>query len=32
MKARVTSVMKYAGPRIIVKHPVLALLHGIQSR
>ena len=29
MRTRVTAVMKYAGPRMISKHPVLALLHMI---
>jgi len=27
MKAKITAVMKYAGPRMISKHPILALLH-----
>lgn len=29
MGAKITAVMKYAGPRMILKHPVLALLHRI---
>jgi len=29
MRPMVTAVMKYAGPRMISKHPILALLHGI---
>ena len=32
MRAKVTSVMKYAGPRMISKHPILAVMHGIQGR
>jgi len=27
MRAKITAVMKYAGPRMITKHPILALLH-----
>jgi len=30
MRARVIAVMKYSGPRIILKHPILALLHGMK--
>lgn len=30
MRAKVTAVMRYAGPRMISKHPILALFHGIQ--
>jgi Nitrous oxide-stimulated promoter len=30
MRSRVTEVMKYAGPRMISKHPVLALMHAIK--
>lgn len=29
MRAKITEVMKYAGPRMISKHPILALLHMI---
>ncbi len=29
MRASVTEVMKYAGPRMITKHLILTLLHGI---
>ena len=32
MRAKVTAVMRYSGPRMISKHPILALFHGIQSR
>ena len=31
MRPRITAVMKYAGPRMISKHPVLALRHVIRS-
>lgn len=31
MRAKVTSVMRYAGPRMISKHPVLAFFHGVRS-
>ena len=31
MKSKVTSVMRYAGPRMISKHPILALFHVISS-
>ncbi len=27
MRARIKEVMKYAGPRMIYRHPILALLH-----
>lgn len=27
MRAKITAIMKYAGPRMITKHPILALLH-----
>ncbi len=30
MRSKVTSVMRYAGPRMISKHPILALFHGIR--
>ena|SRR3989338_9059240 len=29
MRAKITAIMKYAGPRMIMKHPVLALRHKI---
>jgi Nitrous oxide-stimulated promoter len=29
MRDKVSAVMKYAGPRMIAKHPILTLLHGI---
>ena len=29
MRAMVSAVMKYAGPRMISRHPILTLLHGI---
>lgn len=32
MRDRVTAVMRYAGPRIILKHPQLALFHVINFR
>jgi len=31
MRQKITSVMRYAGPRMISRHPVLALAHGIKS-
>lgn len=31
MRLKVTAVMKYAGPRMISKHPILALHHVIRS-
>ncbi|MDP3791669.1 MAG: nitrous oxide-stimulated promoter family protein [Candidatus Omnitrophota bacterium] len=31
MRAKVTAVMKYAGPRMISKHPILTLIHGLQK-
>jgi len=31
MRGKVTSVMKYAGPRMISKHPILAMVHGIHK-
>jgi hypothetical protein len=27
MRAQVTAVMRYAGPRMVLRHPVLSLLH-----
>ena len=32
MRERVRAVMRYAGPRMIRRHPVLALLHLLDSR
>ena len=32
MRDRVRQVMRYAGPRMLWKHPVLALLHVIDGR
>ena len=32
MKERIALVMKYAGPRMIFRHPVLALFHFLDSR
>lgn len=32
MRSEVTAVMKYAGPRMALKHPVLAVLHGLRGR
>jgi hypothetical protein len=31
MRAKVKEVMRYAGPRMILHHPVLSLLHTIDS-
>jgi len=31
MRAKVKEVMRYAGPRMALRHPVLALLHQIDS-
>ncbi len=31
MRARVKDVMRYAGPRMVVRHPVLAILHQLDS-
>ena len=30
MRAKVTTVMKYAGPRMMAKHPILALHHAMK--
>jgi hypothetical protein len=32
MRARVRVVMRYAGPRMLLRHPVLALLHLLDGR
>ncbi|HLE80674.1 MAG TPA: nitrous oxide-stimulated promoter family protein [Dehalococcoidia bacterium] len=32
MRQRIRVVMRYAGPRILYRHPVLALLHFIDAR
>ncbi len=32
MREKVRAVMRYAGPRMIYRHPVLAILHIIDSR
>jgi hypothetical protein len=32
MRARVRAVMRYSGPRMIYRHPVLAISHLIDSR
>jgi hypothetical protein len=32
MRERVTRVMRYAGPRMLLRHPVLSLLHLLDSR
>lgn len=31
MRAKVKEVMRYAGPRMILRHPVLSLLHQLDS-
>ena len=31
MRARIRQVMRYAGPRMLLRHPVLALLHQLDS-
>ena len=31
MRARVKEIMRYAGPRMITKHPILALLHAVKT-
>ncbi len=31
MRARVRAVMRYAGPRMILRHPVLAVLHSMDG-
>ncbi len=32
MRQRIRTVMRYAGPRMIYRHPILALLHIIDGR
>lgn len=32
MRERIRSVMRYSGPRLILRHPVLALLHLVDAR
>lgn len=32
MRTRIRTVMRYAGPRMILSHPILALLHLLRSR
>jgi hypothetical protein len=32
MRERIRTVMRYSGPRMVYKHPVLALFHIIDSR
>jgi hypothetical protein len=32
MRAKVREVMRYAGPRLIYRHPILALLHMLHGR
>lgn len=32
MRSKVTAVMKYAGPRMILKHPILSVLHSMRGR
>ncbi len=31
IRPKITAVMKYAGPRMISKYPIIALRHGIRS-
>lgn len=31
MRAKIIEIMKFAGKRMILKHPMLALLHGMDS-
>jgi hypothetical protein len=31
MRARIQTVMRYAGPRMLWRHPVLALRHFVRS-
>jgi predicted amidophosphoribosyltransferase len=31
MRERVRAVMRYAGPRMLLRHPVLALLHALHA-
>jgi hypothetical protein len=32
MRARVKAVMRYAGPRMLLRHPVLGIAHVIDGR
>lgn len=32
MRARVKAVMRFAGPRMLLRHPILALLHKLDGR
>jgi hypothetical protein len=32
MRARIQSVMRYSGPRMLYRHPILALFHMIDAR
>lgn len=32
MRQRVREVMRYAGPRMLLRHPVLAIMHWVDSR
>ena len=32
MRARITEVMRYAGPRMALRHPYLALMHFVDGR
>ncbi|HNY64700.1 MAG TPA: nitrous oxide-stimulated promoter family protein [Deltaproteobacteria bacterium] len=32
MRERIRQVMRYSGPRLLVRHPVLALLHLLDAR
>jgi hypothetical protein len=31
MRSRISEVMRYAGPRMLLRHPILALLHQLDS-
>jgi hypothetical protein len=31
MRQKIKEVMRYAGPRMLFKHPYLTLMHGIDS-
>jgi hypothetical protein len=31
MRERITIVMRYAGPRMMFRHPILALLHQLDA-
>ncbi len=32
MRERMRAVMRYSGPRMVIRHPVLTVLHSIDSR